>query len=107
MSDNNDIECNINLLLTKYDGLDLDKSNSPDPKDMSANSILTRENTHLKNIIKSQKEMIDSFQIKLQDLSIQYNSKIDKLRDLHLQELNELHQQFRLRLKKEINSNIK
>ena len=104
MNNIDEIEGNINLLLTKYDDTDIKSSKLTDT---SLNGIYYRENKYLKEVIKSQKEIIDLFNIKFQDLSIQYNTKIEKLRETHLLELNDLHQQFRLRLKKEMNSNIK
>jgi hypothetical protein len=106
MSRDNNMKSDINLLLSKYNGSNSMDNSIDKPIDMSANSILIRENIHLTNIIKSQKQIIDSFQTKFQDLSIQYNNKIEKLRDIHLQELNELHQQFKSRLKRD-NANIK
>lgn len=114
----NQIDDTIQLLLSKYDGLDnLDKStyskftksksSKVSQTDMTRIGILTRENEKLKEIVESQKEVMELFEERFQDLSIVYNTKIEKLRDRHDQEMNELHQQFKTRLKKEIDNNSK
>ena len=111
------IEDKIHLLLTRYDGLENDNSvsnsqssqpnsrpNGPEVKasDMTRVGILTRENEYLKEMIDSLTSVVDQFQERFQELSIVYNIKIERLREQHEQELNELHQQFKERLKKEI-----
>jgi len=95
MADN--LEQRLAILLAKYES----KSSSDNVADMTELGILRRENHKLKEVIDTQKEMIDIFRIKYLDLSIEYNERIEKIRSDHMNELTNLHAQFKARLKEE------
>jgi hypothetical protein len=93
----------LQLLLMKYDytSNQIDTDGSDSANDMTHAGILLRENTHLKKVVENQRDIIDIFRTKYQDLAIEYNNKIENLRDSHLQELEDIHSQFKDRLRKE------
>lgn len=102
MTDLYDHEQKLKLLLAKYDGKKHDNSSDvSEISDMSEIGILRRENRHLKEVIESQKEVIELFRTKYLDLALEYNEKIDGLRQDHQNELQNLHFQFKERIKKE------
>ena len=94
------LENRLAILLAKYD---IEKqTQSPGTStdtDMSEIGLLRRENTQLKIMIESQKEIIDLFRTKYLDLSLEYNENVERIRRTHQNELKNLHSQFRERLK--------
>ena len=74
----------IDLLLSKYGDTTLNE-----PQNICV------ETQHLRKILKSQYEIIQAYELKYQDLTIEYNNKIEKLKDEHQQNIAELHKQFR------------
>lgn len=101
--DLNSLENKLAILLAKYDIQNNKKKNNSDSPttstDMSELSLLQRENQELKRQLEAQKEIIDLFRTKYLDLSIEYNSKIDRIRENHQNELKNLHSQFKTRLR--------
>lgn len=83
----NSMHNELDLLLSKY----------KNPNSSELQNLQT-ENEHLRKILASQYEIIQAYELKYQDLSIEYNTKIDKLRKEHEQNIAELHEQFRKRL---------
>lgn len=116
MDDNifSSIDDRLNLMLIKYeinksdyvnndnnsnninDNINDDK-NKDESESVKIN-ILLKENEHYKNKIKIQNELIDILKIKHQDLAIEYNTKIERLREQHQQEIAKMHDQFRMQL---------
>jgi hypothetical protein len=96
--DLNTLENRLSLLLAKYD---INKDNESSDSDMTEIGIVRRENRKLKELNESQKEVIEVFRTKYLDLAIEYNDKIERLRRDHLNELQNIHSQFKERLRKE------
>lgn len=102
--DPDSLETKLTILLAKYDiqkNKDKIKNKLPDSTfdDISEIELLRRENAELKKVIDSQKDIIDVFRTKYLDISLEYNEKIDRIRQDHQNELKNLHTQFQMRLK--------
>lgn len=94
-------QTDLKLLMAKYPD-DMEREINPST---FRDTELSRENAQLKQIVSEQQSKIDQLTTKHHDLSIEYNCKIDRLRDEHMEELANLHDQFKQRMTKELHKN--
>lgn len=102
LSDDTDLK----LLVAKYSDTNTASTatdTSVDSKHRSLDSELLRENEELRAIVKEQEFRIAALKSSMHDKLIEYNCKIDALRDEHTKELANLHNQFKIKLAKELN----
>lgn len=99
LSDNTDLK----LLVAKYSDINVRSVNSIDSQHQTLDSELLRENEELRAIVKEQESRIAALKLSMHDKLIEYNCKIDTLRDEHIKELANLHNQFKIKLVKELN----
>lgn len=99
LSNNTDLK----LLVAKYSDTGISTGTSVNSQRRSLDSELLRENEELRAIVKEQESRIAALKLSMHDKLIEYNCKIDALRDEHTKELANLHNQFKIKLAKELN----